>query len=115
MSSNATTAKPLNVLRKAFSKLKKSFEKRRKDLHHLLDRLARRAKLTDDDENWLDNDGNLVTEERVIDTLDAASDFERGVERLSDDEKAAFQRLRQAAGLQPSRKRKFMFHHSCSS
>jgi hypothetical protein len=112
MSSNATTAKPLNVLRKAFSKLKKSFEKRRKDL---LDRLARREKLTDDDENWLDNDGNLVTEERVIDTLDAASDFERGVERLSDDEKAAFQRLRQAAGLQPSKKRKRMFHHSCSS
>jgi hypothetical protein len=112
MSSNATTAKPLNVLRKAFSKLKKSFEKRRKDL---LDRLARREKLTDDDENWLDNDGNLVTEERVIDTLDAASDFERGVERLSDDEKAAFQRLRQAAGLQPSKKRKRRFHHSCSS
>ena len=40
----------------------------------LLDRLAKKEQLSDDDENWLDNDGNLVIE-RVIDTLDTASDF----------------------------------------
>jgi ribosome assembly protein YihI (activator of Der GTPase) len=56
---------PLNVLRKAFSKLKKSFENCRKDL---LDRLAKKETLSNDDENWLDNDGNLVNEEHVIDT-----------------------------------------------
>ena len=96
--------KTLKALKNAYSKLKKTFETRQKDL---LDRLARKEKLSNDDENWLDNDGNLVTKERVIDTLDAASDFERGLEKLTDEEKAAFQRLRQVAGLvDPSKKRK---------
>ena len=94
---------PLNALKKAFSKLKKSFEKCRKDF---LDRLAKNEQLSDDDENWLDNNGNLVNEQRVIDTLDTASDFKRGLERLSDEEKAALQRLRLAAGLDLSKKRK---------
>jgi hypothetical protein len=55
---------------------------------------------------WLDNAGNLVDEECVIEALDAASDFERGVERLSDNGKAALSRLRQAAGEDVSKKRK---------
>ena len=75
----------------------------------LLDRLAKKEQLSDDDENWLDNDGNLVNEQRVIETLDTASDFERGLERLSVEEKTALQRLRVlrlAAGLDLSKKRK---------
>ena len=97
---------PLNALKKASSKLKKSFEKWRKDL---LDRLAKKEQLSDDDENWLDNDGNLVNEQRVIDTLDTASDFKWGSERLSDEEETALQQLRLAAGLDLSKKRK----HKC--
>ena len=95
----------LNVLKKAFSKLKKSFEKHQ---NNLLDCLAKKEKLSDDDENWLDNNGNLINEEHVIDTLDAASNFERGLGRLSDEEKIALRQLRQAAGLDGSKKRKCM-------
>jgi len=95
--------KTLNILKNAFSKLKKSTEKRRKAL---LSRLAKKEKLTDADEAWLDGDRNLVDEECVIDTLDAASDFERGVEQLSDNGKAALDRIRQAAGDNVSKKRK---------
>ena len=65
--------KTLKALKNAYSKLKKTFETRWKDF---LDRLAKKEKLSNNDENWLDNDENLVTEEHVIDTLDDASDFE---------------------------------------
>jgi hypothetical protein len=98
--------KALDILKNVFSKLKKSSEKCRKAL---LSRLAKKEKLSDADETWLDSNGNLVDEECVIDTLDAASDFERGVERLSDNGKAALDRLRQAAGDNVSKKRK----HTC--
>jgi len=97
--------KALDILKNAFSKLKKSTEKRRKAL---LNCLAKKEKLSEADETWLDNDGNLVDEERVIEALDAASDFERGVERLSDNGKAALYRLRQAAEDNVSKKRKRM-------
>jgi hypothetical protein len=93
--------KALNALKNALSKLKRLAEKRRKDL---LDRLAKKEKLSD--ETWLDTAGNLVDEECVIDALDTASDFEQGVERLSDNEKAALHRLRQAAGEEVNKKRK---------
>ena len=95
--------KALNALKNALSKLKRSTEKRRKAL---LDCLAKKEKLSEADETWLDNAGNLIDEECVIEALDAASDFERGVERLSDNGKAALSRLRQAAGEEVSKKRK---------
>jgi hypothetical protein len=96
--------KPLDILKNALSKLKKSTEKRRKAL---LDLLSKKEKLSDTDEDWLDTGGNLVDEQRVIEELDTASDFERGVQRLSDNGRAALGRLRQAAGLERvSKKRK---------
>jgi len=98
-----SSQKALAILKSALLKLKKSTEKCRKAL---LDRLAKKEKLSDVDETWLDNNGNLVDEECVIETLDAASDFERGVERLSDNGKAALGWLQQAAGDNVSKKRK---------
>ena len=95
--------KALDSLKNAFLKLKKSTERRRKSL---LNCLAKKEKLSEADETWLDNDGNLVDEECVIEALDAASDFERGVERLSDNGKAALDWLRQAAEGNVSKKRK---------
>jgi hypothetical protein len=101
--SMAPPRKALDSLKNAFSKLKKSTEKRRKAL---LDCLAKKEKLSDADETWLDSDGNLVDEEHIIEALDAASDYEQGVERLSDNEKAALDRLKQAAEGNASKKRK---------
>ena len=95
---------PLAILKNAFSKLKKSTEKRRKALLALL---SKKEKLSDADEKWLDSNGNLVDEQCVIEELDAASDFEQGVQQLSDHGKVAFGQLRQAAGLEcVSKKRK---------
>ena len=69
--------KPLDALKKAFSKLQNDVARCQKDL---LDHLAKKEKLTESDENWLDNKANLVDEQCVIEALDAASDFECGVE-----------------------------------
>ena len=101
---------PLAILKNAFSKLKKSTEKHRKALLALL---SKKEKLSDADEKWLDSNGNLVDEQHVIEELDAASDFERGVQRLSDH---AFGWLRQAAGLERvSKKRKHAHLNKLSS
>ena len=87
----------LEDVKDGFSKLKKSTDDRRKAL---LDCLARKEKLSDDDERWLDTDGNLVDEFRIINILEAASDFEQAVGRLSDEEMAILHRLRGAAKVE---------------
>jgi hypothetical protein len=71
--------KPLDILKNALSKLKKSTKKRRKAL---LDLLSKKEKLSDTDEDWLDTGGNLVDEQRVIEELDTASDCCSGTCRL---------------------------------
>ena len=49
--------------------------KARKD--NLTDKLAKNEKLPDDDEHWLDHEANTVDEQRVLDVLEAASDYSR--------------------------------------
>ena len=95
--------KPLDILKNAHSKLKKSTQKHRKAL---LDLLSKKEKLSDADENWLDTDGNLVDEQRVIEELETASDFKQGAQIM---EKLHWA----AAGLERvSQKRKCMHSKS---
>ncbi|KAG6858013.1 hypothetical protein C0991_004024, partial [Blastosporella zonata] len=54
--------------------------------------------ISSEDEAWLDHEGNLVDLETVVDKLETASDYERGVERLTDEQKVGLKRLREAAG-----------------
>jgi hypothetical protein len=49
-------------------------------------------------EYWLDREGNTVDEQRVIEILEAASDYERGVEGLDEPGKAIVKKLREWAG-----------------
>jgi hypothetical protein len=64
--------KPLDVLKKGLSKLKTSI-KERKD--NLLAFLNRKEKISDEDEEWLDNAGNMVDEEAVVNLLENTSDY----------------------------------------
>ena len=52
------------------------------------------------DENWLDNEANLVDEQRVLDTLENTSNYERGYERLDETQTqmGIVRRLREVAG-----------------
>jgi hypothetical protein len=87
--------KPLDILRTGLKRLQSKVAVKR---DHLLAQLADKKSITSSDEHWLDNDANLVDEERVLDALEKTSDYERGVERLDDKGKAIVTRLRELAG-----------------
>ena len=67
--------------------------------------------ISEADEEWLDNAGNLVDKERVVDELDKAMDFADAFERLDSWDKAIVQKLTELAdkqGAAPAKMRKCM-------
>ena len=54
--------------------------------------------ITESDEAWLDGEGNLVDEERVIDLLENASDYDQGFSELCEIDKNVVQGLKILAG-----------------
>jgi hypothetical protein len=87
--------KPLEVLKKGLAKFKETVKVRKKELSA---KLARAETISSLDEQWLDNEANTVDEQQVLDTLESASDYERGLERLDDGGKAIVKKLREWAG-----------------
>ncbi|KAG5646239.1 hypothetical protein DXG03_004066 [Asterophora parasitica] len=72
--------KPLDVLKVGLARLKGQIKTRRDDI---LARLARNECVLDDDEHRLDHDANFVDEDAILELLEKASDYERGLERLN--------------------------------
>ena len=93
MEKNSKT--PLSVLRKGLDMLKQQVQMRKTDPEA---KLRQKEKLTEVDEEWLDNDGNVIDEQRVLETLEAASDYERGFEGLDKADKGVVRRLHELAG-----------------
>ena len=71
--------KPLEVLRKGFNVLQGQFRAQKEKLQT---QLAERKPISSEDEKWLDHEANLVDEEQVLEILEKASDYERGLGRL---------------------------------
>ncbi|KAF7347008.1 DDE-domain-containing protein [Mycena venus] len=91
---------PLEVLKKGFTTLKSHVNKRKKALE---DRLRRNERIDDADAEWLDDQANLVDEQRALQDLENASDYERGVSRLSSAGEAAVRRMTEfAQGIKTS-------------
>jgi|SRR5712672_903449 len=98
--------KPIEILQKGLTKLQNQTQDRKKRLE---DELRAGQPISDSDEEWLDNDGNLVDEERVVDTLDCVSDYEQGLKRLNSHDRSVVEKLQSLAGsCVPSKKRKRM-------
>src|SRR5882724_8250867 len=87
--------KPLEVLRKGLARFQETITNRKNELTA---KLARAETISSSDEHWLDDEANTVDEERVLDTLESASDYERGLGRLGEDGKAIVKKLREWAG-----------------
>jgi hypothetical protein len=68
--------KPLEILKKGLTKFSKKIKERKDALEA---KLARKETISADDEHWLDHEANVVDEQRVIDNLEASSDYERGL------------------------------------
>ena len=75
------TSKPLDVLKNGLATLQRHISAKR-DV--LTTRLKNRQPISEADEAWLNKgEGNMVDEERVVDLLERASDYEQGLRKLS--------------------------------
>jgi hypothetical protein len=87
--------KPLKIFRKGLNRFSKKI-KARKDTLTL--KLSHKESISSADERWLDHEANTVEEERVLQDLEQASDYERGLERLDEDGKVIVKQLKEWAG-----------------
>ncbi|KAF8268016.1 hypothetical protein EI94DRAFT_1801026 [Lactarius quietus] len=83
---------PLDILKRGLFLLKKRYVARKAELQ------AKWDKLTAEDEHWLDHEANLVDEDLVLEALEPASDYERSVSQLNDNQRALIKWFREEAG-----------------
>ena len=88
------TLKPLDILKKGFAKLTQTITKKRDDLNI---KLSRQEDISSADEHWLDNEGNTIDEQRILEKLESASDYKTGVAQLDDNGKAIVKKLQELA------------------
>jgi len=88
-------SKPLDSLKKGLANFSKQIKDRKDGLNA---KLLRRETISSDDEEWLDHEANTINEQRILDELEAASDYERGLEKLDGDGRAIVTKLKEWAG-----------------
>src|SRR5271168_3679200 len=89
------TLKALDILKKGFSKFTKTIKACRDELNT---KLARKETISSADEHWLDHEANTIDKQCVLETLESASDYDRGFDRLDEKGKAIVKTLREWAG-----------------
>ncbi|KAG6871476.1 hypothetical protein C0995_004295 [Termitomyces sp. Mi166 len=87
--------KPLKTLKAGLASLKQQI-KVRKDT--LLQCINAKETVSEVDEHWLDNNANLVNEEKVLELLETASDYECGLQRLNSQQKTLVEKLKELGG-----------------
>ena len=104
--------KPVEILKQGLKKLQDQTYSRKAVLEAAL---KARQPISEVDEEWLDNAGNLVDEEQVVDKLDKALDFDSALKQLNERDKVIVQKLQELAGHNssngsdaPTKKRKRM-------
>ena len=88
-------SKPLDILKKGLAKLKNSFKTKKE---HLEAKLSRQESISSSDGQWLDNEGNTIDKQRVIETLKSSSNYEKGLENLDEAGKVIVKKLREWGG-----------------
>ena len=97
---------PIEILKKGLTRLWNQVQDRKT---RLLAELRASQPISDTDQEWLDNDRNLVDEEQVVDVLDYASDYEKGLKRLNSHDKYVVDKLQSLIGsYTPTKKHKHM-------
>lgn len=86
--------KPVEILKKGLNVLEKRIKAKRDEL---TSKLASKT-ISEEEEEWLDVGGNMVDEVHVIDELEKASNYERGLGKLDEKYKVVVQKLRELAG-----------------
>jgi hypothetical protein len=90
----------IELLRTGFAAFEKHVKKRKASIQ---ERLKRKERVDDEDSAWLDGPANLIDEQRALELLENASDYEQALSRLGDGLQAAVQRMKEfAAGMKSS-------------
>ena|ERR1700726_370572 len=87
----------LEVLKKGLKILQKQVKAKKEKLQA---QLAQKKSISSQDERWLDHEANLVDEQRILEALEKASDFEKSLEELDDAQKDVIRKLQEAASDQ---------------
>lgn len=87
--------KPLDILKKGYAKLEQDIKSKKAKLSA---KLSQGETISTSEEQWLDNDGNLIDEQQTLDILESASNYESAVAELDEGQKAIVKKLRQLAG-----------------
>jgi hypothetical protein len=86
---------PVDILKRGLKVLETRIKAKQDELKS---KLASKT-ISEEEEEWLDKGGgNTVDEVYVIDELEKASNYERGLERLDEKHKVVVQKLRELAG-----------------
>lgn len=85
---------PLDTLKKGFNRLSDMINDKR---NLLVAKLSCKEAISPSDADWLDQEGNTVDEQRILDTLESASDYERAVDLLDENGKVIVRKLRELA------------------
>ncbi|KAH9169660.1 hypothetical protein EDB89DRAFT_2196431 [Lactarius sanguifluus] len=89
------TPVPFEVLKKGLASLKRHIAAKKA---HLTTRLKNKQPISEDDEAWLDKGaGNTVDEDRVLDLLEKASNYEQGLQLLSPEDRLVVENLQKLA------------------
>jgi hypothetical protein len=86
---------PLEILKRGFSEFFRKI-KDRKD--QLTAKLSRGEVISPSDEQWLDNEGNTIDEECILEALGSALDYNRAVAELDSNGQEIVRKLREWAG-----------------
>ncbi|KAN0136894.1 hypothetical protein V8E53_005335, partial [Lactarius tabidus] len=91
---------PLEILKQGLRSFSQKIKQRKDELEA---KLKQCEALSLADENWLDSEANVVDEQQVLEQLESASDYERGLACLDDEGKAIVKKLREWAGELPAK------------
>jgi hypothetical protein len=87
--------KPIKVLKKGLVKLQGQIREWKATLEA---ELKAGQLISEADQDWLDGEGNLIDEERVVEILDNASDYNQSLDRLDSQAKKIVEKLQKLAG-----------------
>jgi hypothetical protein len=96
-------ADTLVILKRGLLALQKQTQVRRLELQK---DLREKRKISKVDEGWLDGMGNLVDEEQLIEHLESASDYQKGIESLDVKDREIVEKLQRLGSGIKSKKRK---------
>jgi hypothetical protein len=83
---------PLEILKKGFTEFSGTIKNRK---NKLTEKLSQGEAISPSDEQWLDNEGNTIDEERVLEALELAPDYKKAVSKLDINGKAIVRKLTQ--------------------